>query len=70
MPYTTIDSLEDSLELDKSIEMIRVNPNQPSEKVKRRGLFPPHGKYFNELIANGYKTFLEIDATTDEQMMG
>jgi hypothetical protein len=69
MPYTTIDSLEDSLELNKSIEMIRLNQNQPSEKVVRRGVFPPHGKYFNEHLANGYKTFLETNANTDDGMM-
>ncbi len=57
------------MEQDKSIATMRLNPNQPSEKVTRRGLFPPHGKYFNELIQNCYKTFLEIDATTDDGMM-
>jgi hypothetical protein len=69
MPYTTIDSLEDTLELNKSVEMISLNPNQPSDKVLRRDLFPHHSKYFNELIANGYKTFLETNATTDDGMM-
>ncbi len=57
------------MELEKSIEMIRLNPNQPSEKVTRRDLSSPHGKYFNEFIANGYKMFLETNATTDEGMM-
>jgi hypothetical protein len=49
--------------------MIRLNPNQPSQKVTRRGLFPPHDKYFNELIANGYETFLKTNATTNDGMV-
>jgi hypothetical protein len=48
--------------------MLRLNPNQSSQK-NTRGLFPTHGNYFTDLINNGYKTFLESDATTDDGMM-
>jgi hypothetical protein len=49
--------------------MLRLNPNQPSQKVTSRGLFPPHGNYFTDLISNSYKMFLETDATTDDRRM-
>ncbi len=54
---------------DKSISMLRLNPKQPSQKITTRDLFPPHGNYFTDLINNGYKTFLEADATTDDRIM-
>jgi hypothetical protein len=49
--------------------MLRLNPNQPSQKVTTRGLFPPHGNYFANLINNSYITFLKTGATTDDGMM-
>jgi hypothetical protein len=49
--------------------MLRLNSNQPSQKVTTRGLFPPHGNYSTDLINNSYKVFLETDATTDDGMM-
>ena len=57
MPYMTINSQEESLKSDKSISMLRLNPNQPSPKVTTRDLFPPRGNYFTDLINNGIKRF-------------
>jgi hypothetical protein len=69
MPYMTINSQEESLKSDKSISMLRLNPNQSSEKVTTTSLFPPHGNYFTEIINNNYKRFLKTDTTTEDGMM-
>jgi hypothetical protein len=48
--------------------MIRLNPHQWSDKAVKQDLFPPQDNYFSELFVKDYRTFLEINATTDDRM--
>jgi hypothetical protein len=48
--------------------MITLNPCQWSYKAVKQDLFPPQDRYFTELFAKDYRTFLETNATTDDGM--
>jgi hypothetical protein len=48
--------------------MIRLKPRHWSDKAVKQDLFPPQDKYFTEIFAKDYRTFLETNATTDGGM--
>jgi hypothetical protein len=45
-----------------------LNPSQWSDKAVKQDLFPPQGNYFSELFVKDHRTFLETNATTDDEM--
>jgi hypothetical protein len=50
--------------------MIRINPQQVHNKLVKRNLFPKEENYFSNLFTEeGFRTFLETNATTREGMM-
>ena len=52
---------------NKSVDMIRLNPQQWPDKAVTPNLFPPEDDYFTQLFAKQYREFLETNATTDER---
>jgi hypothetical protein len=48
--------------------MIRLNPQQWSDKAITSNLFPPEDNYFTQLFTKKYRELLETNATTDEGM--
>ncbi len=48
--------------------MIRLNQHQLSDKAVKQDLFPPQDNYFIELFVKDYRTILETNATTDDEM--
>jgi hypothetical protein len=53
-------SKEHLLPENKSVDMIRLNPQQNPDKAITRNLFPPEDNYFTQLFATNYRLFLEI----------
>ncbi len=55
---------------EETIEMIRMNPQQVHNKSVKRNLFPKQEEYFSNLFTEeGFRTFLETNATTHEGML-
>jgi hypothetical protein len=53
---------------NKSVDMIKLNPQQWPDKAVTRNLFPPEDNYFTQFFAKKYREFLETNATTDDGM--
>ncbi len=50
--------------------MIRMNPQQVHNKSVKRNIFPKQEEYFSNLFPEeGFRTFLETNATTHEGML-